>query len=168
MSRIEEAPLDHAGVQSSRLQNFSYMLSHLSGDDMFEVLSNVFACTAVVIIALTGIVLVRGSIPVLGKFGLGFLTGSGWSTTFGQESYGMLPYVLGTLVTSGIAISIGIPVSLGIAIFLAEMAPTSVRVPLSQLVELLTFGNIRSSDFGVGEGRGRNDGRHNGNWRSSR
>src|SRR5437867_12855326 len=49
----------------------------------------------------------------------------------------MLPYVLGTLVTSGIAISIGIPVSLGIAIFLAEMAPTSVRVPLSQLVELL-------------------------------
>ena len=137
MSRIEEAPLDHAGVQSSRLQNFSYRLSHLSGDDMFEVLSNVFACTAVAIIALTGIVLVRGSIPVLGKFGLGFLTGSGWSTTFGQESYGMLPYVLGTLVTSGIAISIGIPVSLGIAIFLAEMAPTSVRVPLSQLVELL-------------------------------
>ena len=137
MSRIEEATLDHAGVQSSRLQNFSYRLSHLSGDDMFEVLSNVFACTAVVIIALTGIVLVRGSIPVLGKFGLGFLTGSGWSTTFGQESYGMLPYVLGTLVTSGIAISIGIPVSLGIAIFLAEMAPTSVRVPLSQLVELL-------------------------------
>src|SRR5205809_8106561 len=110
MSRIEEATLDHAGVQSSRLQNFSYRLSHLSGDVMFEVLSNVFACTAVVIIALTGIVLVRGSIPVLGKFGLGLLTGSGWSTTFGQESYGMLTYTLGSLVTSGIANSHVLPV----------------------------------------------------------
>src|SRR5438034_7525649 len=125
MSRIEEAPLDQAGVQSSRLQNFSYRLSHLSGDDMFEVLSNVFACTAVVIIALTGIVLFRGSVPVLGKFGQGFLTGSGWSTTFGQESYGMLPYVLGTLVTSGIAISIGIPVSLGSQYFLQKWRPPS-------------------------------------------
>src|SRR5947199_5372903 len=132
MSRIEEATLDHAGVQISRLQNFSYRLSHLSGDDMFEVLSNVFACTAVVIIALTGIVLVRGSIPVLGKFGLGFLTGSGWSTTFGQESYGMLPYVLGTLVTSGIASSIGVAVSPGIAILIPERSLRSSRPHYSQ------------------------------------
>src|SRR5881628_701350 len=35
-------------------------------------------------------------------------------------------------------------------------------------VELFTFGNIRSSDIGVRKSRGRNDGRHNGNWRSSR
>ena len=43
----------------------------------------------------------------------------------------------GTLVTSGIALVIGVPISLGIAIFLAEMAPKAVRVPISYLVELL-------------------------------
>jgi phosphate transport system permease protein len=45
--------------------------------------------------------------------------------------------VLGTLVTSGIALLIGVPLSLGIAIFLVEMAPRSLRVPISYLVELL-------------------------------
>jgi phosphate transport system permease protein len=60
-----------------------------------------------------------------------------WNAIVGQESYGILPYILGTLVTSGIAIGIGIPISLGIAIFLAEMAPNRIRAPLSQLVELL-------------------------------
>lgn len=107
-----------------------------SGDDIFEVLSTVLACSAIVIIFLTGIVLVRGSIPVLGKYGIGLVTGLDWSSS-GIETYGLLPYILGTLVTSGMAIAIGIPVSLGIAIFLAEMAPTKVRAPLSQLVELL-------------------------------
>lgn len=112
-------------------------LAHLSGDEIFSVLSNVFACTAIVIIALTAIVLVRGSIPALGNFGIGFFTGVDWATTPGQELYGILPYILGTLVTSGIAILIGIPISIGIAIFLAEMSPSSIRFPLSQLVELL-------------------------------
>jgi phosphate transport system permease protein len=49
----------------------------------------------------------------------------------------VLPYVLGTIVTSGIALLIGVPLSLGIAIFLAEMSPKKIRVPLSYLVELL-------------------------------
>src|SRR4029077_6233226 len=87
---------------------------HSSGDDIFQVLSTIFACAVVVIIALTGIVLIRGSLPAFSKFGFGFLTGLDWNPIVGQEAYGLLPYVLGTLVTSGIAIAIGIPVSLGI------------------------------------------------------
>jgi len=45
--------------------------------------------------------------------------------------------VLGTLVTSGIALLIGVPLSLGIAIFLVEMAPKALRVPIGYIVELL-------------------------------
>jgi phosphate transport system permease protein len=44
---------------------------------------------------------------------------------------------MGTLVTSGIALLIGVPLSLGIAIFLVEMAPRGLRVPVGYLVELL-------------------------------
>jgi phosphate transport system permease protein len=51
--------------------------------------------------------------------------------------FGALPYLLGTLVTSAIALLIGVPLSLGIAIFLVEMAPRAVKVPISYLVELL-------------------------------
>lgn len=127
---------------SSRRQDFRdhftlHRLTHPSGDDIFELLSTIFACSAIVIIVLTAVVLIRGSLQAVSTFAIGFITGVNWNTTIGQESYGMLPYILGTLVTSGIAIAIGIPVSLGIAIFLSEMSPTSVRAPLSQLVELL-------------------------------
>lgn len=114
-----------------------YRLLRPSGDNIFEVISAILACTAVVIIALAGTVLARGSFPAFSKFGLGFITGVDWNNSVGQVAYGVLPYILGTLVTSAIALAIGIPVSLGIAIFLAEMAPASVRIPLSQLVELL-------------------------------
>ena len=45
--------------------------------------------------------------------------------------------MLGTLVTSAIALIIGVPISLGIAIFLSEMSPRRIRIPVSNLVELL-------------------------------
>jgi len=137
MSKAEKVVTPSPDRQSPSFSSIPHRLAHLSGDDIFEVLSNTLACTVIVVIALTGIVLLRGSLPVLGEFGVGFLTGVDWNTTLGQESYGVLPYVLGTLVTSGIAIGIGIPISLGIAIFLAEMAPTGIRAPLSQIVEIL-------------------------------
>ena len=75
--------------------------------------------------------------PVLQKFGFNFFLGSAWNPVEGREVFGALPYVMGTLVTSGIALLIGVPLSLGIAIFLVEMAPRTLRVPISYLVELL-------------------------------
>ncbi|MBO0888274.1 phosphate ABC transporter permease subunit PstC [Candidatus Bathyarchaeota archaeon] len=127
-------------VQDSRdgqLQRLSDRITAATSDQFFEILSTVFACSIIVTIALTVVILGRGSLQVLGQFGTGFITGVNWNAIAGHESYGILPYILGTLVTSGIAIGIGIPISLGIAIFLAEMAPNRIRAPLSQLVELL-------------------------------
>jgi phosphate transport system permease protein len=111
-------------------------IASLNSDEVFEILATVFASVIIVVIALAVVVLARGSFQVLGQFGTGFITGINWSVA-SPEVYGILPYVLGTLVTSGIAIAIGVPISLGIAIFLAEMAPGAIRTPLSQLVELL-------------------------------
>jgi phosphate transport system permease protein len=73
----------------------------------------------------------------LQRFGANFPFGSNWNPVEGREAFGALPYVLGTLVTSGIALLIGVPLSLGIAIFLVEMAPKFLRVPVGYLVELL-------------------------------
>ena len=112
-------------------------LKGFSSDDLFEFLSTSLGSLVLVILVVTSVVLARGSLDVFGKFGFGFLTGTDWNTNLGSESYGALPYVLGTLVTAGIAISVGILISLGIAIFLAEMAPGFLRSPLSQVIELL-------------------------------
>ncbi|MDR2203442.1 MAG: phosphate ABC transporter permease subunit PstC [Nitrososphaerota archaeon] len=108
-----------------------------TGDKVFKVLVAVIAASALAILIITGYTLSVGSMPVLQKFGLNFFFGQQWSPAAGREIFGLLPYILGTLATSGIALLIGVPLSLGIAIFLVEMAPRSLRVPISYLVELL-------------------------------
>ncbi len=109
----------------------------LTGDNAFKIAAAIIAASAAAILIVNAYVLVTGSTLALQRFGLKFLTGINWNPVEGRESFGVLPYVLGTLVTSGIALLIGVPLSLGIAIFLVEMAPKGVRVPLSYLVELL-------------------------------
>ena len=119
----------------------------LSIDNVFKVVAGAIAASAVVILIINAYVLTTGSTAALGHFGTGFLTGQNWNPVEGRESFGVAPYVLGTLVTSGIALLIGVPLSLGIAIFLVEMAPKKIRVPISYLVELLAA--VPSVIFGL-------------------
>ena len=113
------------------------MTKRITGDNVFKILIAIIAASALAILLVNAFVLGSGSTLVLSKFGFSFLSNTQWNPVPGRESFGVLPYVLGTLVTSGIALLIGVPLSLGIAVFLAEMSPRNVRVPLSYLVELL-------------------------------
>jgi len=69
------------------------------------------------------------------KFGLGFLAGKTWDPV--RETFGALPVIYGTLITSLLALVLAIPVSLGTAIFLAEVAPPWLRTPASYVVEVI-------------------------------
>jgi len=113
------------------------MCLRLSVDSLFKFLAALLAASAAVILIANAYALLTGSVPVLRRFGVDFFIGTQWNPVEGREVFGALPYVLGTLVTSCIALLIGVPLSLGIAIFLVEMAPKSIRVPVSYLVELL-------------------------------
>lgn len=52
-------------------------------------------------------------------------------------NYGILVFIVGTLLTSAIALLIAVPVSLGVAIFLAEGLGNRLKTVLSFVVELL-------------------------------
>ncbi len=116
----------------SNLRNFKF-----TGDNIFKIAAAAVAASAIIILLITGYTLAEGSVPALQKFGLNFFFGTTWNPAEGKEIFNALPFVMGTLVTSGIALLIGVPLSLGIAIFLVEMAPKTLRVPISYLVELL-------------------------------
>jgi phosphate transport system permease protein len=107
------------------------------GDFIFKNLAAIMAASAIVILIITGYELASGSSQVIQHFGTNFFSGTAWNPVEGREIYGALPYLLGTLITSGIALLIGVPLSIGIAVFLVEMSPRSLRVPISYLVELL-------------------------------
>lgn len=67
-----------------------------------------------------------------------FLFGTRWTPRFaGQESYGVLPLVTGTLWTTVIALLIAVPLGLGAAIFLSEYASPRVRRVLKPVLEVL-------------------------------
>jgi phosphate transport system permease protein len=96
------------------------------------------ACYTLVMIILVAFSVGNGSKDVFLKEGFfSFLSGTDWNSVEGRESYGALPYIIGTLISSALAVAIGVPISLGIAIFLSEMAPSKASVPLSFIIELL-------------------------------
>jgi phosphate transport system substrate-binding protein len=110
-----------------------------TGDKIFRFIVIGAASYTVLLLGLVAISIFSGSAEVFYSEGvIGFITGTDWNAVEGRESYGALPYVVGTLISSGIAMAIGVPISLGIAIFIVEVAPQRrMSIPLSFVIELL-------------------------------
>ena len=68
-------------------------------------------------------------------FGWHFVTSREWDAVAGH--FGAFVPIVGTLVTSGIALIIAVPVSIGIALFLTDIAPRWSRGPIAMAIELL-------------------------------
>ena len=85
--------------------------------------------SSLVLIALSILILVISflltlivqSMPSIKALGFGFLTGKTWDPV--ANVYGTYPFLLGTLLTSFLALLISIPFSFAIAIFLGEYYP---------------------------------------------
>src|SRR5918911_5607753 len=74
--------------------------------------------------------------PAFDRYGyVGFAFDNSWVPS--QQLFGALPLVVGTLVTSAIALLIGVPVAIAAALYITELAPARVRAPLTITVELL-------------------------------
>jgi phosphate ABC transporter permease protein PstC len=66
---------------------------------------------------------------------LGFIFGNDWDVS--HEEFGALPLVVGTLITSALALLIGVPVAVATALYANELCPLRLRAALTVLVELL-------------------------------
>jgi phosphate ABC transporter permease protein PstC len=74
--------------------------------------------------------------PAFARAGVfGFVFNNDWNVS--AERFGALPLVVGTLITSGLALLIGVPVAVATAIYATELCPLRLRAPLTVLVELL-------------------------------
>jgi len=90
--------------------------------------------------------LFQKSRPILGaKSFAGLLFGSAWHPLKGD--FGFLPFIVGTLWVTAVAMIIAAPISLLTAIFLSEYAPKRVREAIKPVVDLLA--GIPSVVFGV-------------------
>ena len=83
--------------------------------------------------------LVTDATEAFNHFGfLNFLTSSKWSYTESSETYGALPFVVGTLLTTLLALLFCIPFSLPVALFVGEyFRGTKLAAVLSTVTDLL-------------------------------
>lgn len=66
-----------------------------------------------------------------------FLTGTTWAPLFSPPSFGVLPIVAGTLVTTVCALAVALPFGLGTAVYLNEYAHRRLRSILKPVIEVL-------------------------------
>ncbi len=104
-------------------------------DAIFRNLTRFFAFMVFSLLAAIIVSLAIGAMPSLREFGMPFLWTEEWDPV--QEKFGALTPIVGTLVTSAIALLVAIPVSFGIAIFLTELSPVWLRRPLGTAIEML-------------------------------
>src|SRR5579871_4549592 len=126
-----------------RAQSFVKRLR--AGDEIAYLITFICAASVVAITAVLVWELYQNSYESRAKFGWSFLWTTTWDPINGQ--FGALPFIYGTLVTSGLAMIIGIPLGVGAAIFLAELAPPRVSSALTFLIELLAA--VPSVIFGL-------------------
>ena len=105
------------------------------GDRAFRAVLTVAAVSVPVLLGFLVLELWLGSRLAIERFGFGFVTSSVWDPV--AERFGALPLIVGTLVSSFLALLIAVPLSLGVAVFLTEFAPGRLRQPIAFLIELL-------------------------------
>jgi len=106
-----------------------------NGDAIYRAVLGVAAFSIVAVILAIAVALGVQSRPSLAAFGWKFVSGSVWDEVSG--TFGILPFLFGTLFSSLIALVVAVPISLGAAIHLLQLRPRWMRTPLAFLIELL-------------------------------
>jgi len=94
------------------------------------------ALTAITVLAVITIFIFEQGLPIMVKYGLkNFLFGQDWYPS--EQSFGLLPMIVGSLLVTLGALLIGVPLGLASAIFLTEFSSRRLARLLKPVIELL-------------------------------
>jgi phosphate transport system permease protein len=113
----------------------TFPMSSRIPDEIFRWLILLTAISVLAIVALVAYELVDKSRLSLHQFGIHFFYGHDWDPV--NDSFGAMPFIYGTLVSSALALLLAVPLSIGVAVYITEMCPQGLRSIISFLVELL-------------------------------
>ena len=105
------------------------------GDILFYALTAAASLATVGLVVWLAYKVIAQAWGAIEAFGLQFIWTIGWDPV--TQQFGALDFIVGTLLTSGIALLIATPVSIAIALFLTDLAPRWLRGPVGTLIELL-------------------------------
>ena len=94
------------------------------------------ACVSILAVALICIFLFANGVPTLFKIGpLKFLLGTTWKP--GNDIFGILPMILGSIYVTAVAILVGVPTGLLTAIYMSKFASPRINKVMLPAVQLL-------------------------------
>ena len=94
------------------------------------------ACASILAVILICVFLFANGLPAIGKIGpMEFLLGTRWKP--GNNIFGILPFILGSIYVTEGAILIGVPIGILTSIFMAYYCPKKIYRPLKAATELL-------------------------------
>jgi len=125
------------GSKNNRYISSLFIVRNKRHDKLFSGLVIGAAAYTLLMVGLVAFSVIKGSIDIFSAEGIQFFYQSNWNAVEGKESFGAFPYIIGTLLSSALAMAIGVPISLAIAIFISEIAPPRIGTPLSFVTELL-------------------------------
>ncbi|HEY6033527.1 MAG TPA: phosphate ABC transporter permease subunit PstC [Kofleriaceae bacterium] len=116
-----------------------------TADRAFSGLAIAAATLVLLILGLIAVTMTNRATAVFGKMGLEFFTSKRWAPPDGQ--FGGLSFIWGTIYTSAIALTLAVPVSLSVALFITQLAPRRLKMPLVYVLDLLAV--VPSVVFGL-------------------
>ncbi len=109
-------------------------------EKIIEMLLFASAATAIIIVALILIFLLKEGLPILTKVGvIDFCLGMRWNpiAMVGEPTYGIFPMIVGSFYVAIGSLVLAVPFGIACAVFLAEIAPSWARSLLKHSIELL-------------------------------
>lgn len=91
-----------------------------------------------IILGLITVMLFREGLPIFSYTNpLSFIFGTTWLPVSSPPQFGILPFIVGSLVVTFVALLIAIPLGVGAAAFLSEIASSGLRELLKPIIEIL-------------------------------
>ncbi len=105
------------------------------GDVVFQAVALAAAVGATVVLGLLAYEVLAQAWPAIRHFGIDFVWTKAWNPA--SDVFGAASFVVGTIVTSFIALLLATPLAIAIALFLTEIAPRRLAAPIATIVEML-------------------------------
>lgn len=97
----------------------------------------VSACASILSVAIICLFLFANGIPAIGEIGpLKFLLGTRWKP--GNDIYGILPMILGSIYVTAGAIVVGVPIGILTAVYLSRFCPKKLYRVIKPAIDLLS------------------------------
>ncbi len=102
------------------------------------VIHGIFLILGLITVVLITMYLILSGLPAIGKIGLSeFLLGKEWASTASEPSFGILAFILTSVYGTAGAILLGVPIGFLTAVYLAKLAPPTIKNVMTSAIGLL-------------------------------